>query len=180
MSYYPNQQAIRWYLDEVFPKVRLAIPAARLTVAGAHPPPWLLGRRSTAVVVSGAVPDMRPYFQRARVVIAPLKIGGGTRVKILEAQAMERPVVSTSLGAEGLITESSSIVLADDADSFAAQVIRLLCDDTLALQLAIKGRQIVEREYDWDRIGGRLEAILSERIGLKPKLSVPPGQGPED
>jgi glycosyltransferase involved in cell wall biosynthesis len=180
MSYYPNQQAIRWFLEEVFPKVQLAIPAARLIVAGAAPPQWLLGRRSPAVVVSGAVPDMRPYFHRARVVIAPLKIGGGTRVKILEAQAMERPVVSTSLGAEGLNTRSSAIVLADDADCFAAQVIRLLCDDTLALQLAVKGRQIVEREYDWDHIGERLEAILSERIGLKPKLSVPRGQGPED
>lgn len=176
MSYYPNQQAIRWFLEEVFPKVQLAIPAARLIVAGADPPQWLLGRRSSAVVVSGAVPDMRPYFHRARVVIAPLKIGGGTRVKILEAQAMERPVVSTSLGAEGLNTESSSIVLADDAESFAAQVIRLLCDDTLVLQLAVKGRQIVEREYDWDHIGERLEAILAERIGLNPKLSVPRGQ----
>lgn len=178
MSYYPNQQAIRWFLDEVFPKVRLAIPAARLTVAGADPPQWLLGRRSSAVVVSGAVPDMRPYFQRARVVIAPLKIGGGTRVKILEAQAMERPVVSTSLGAEGLNTDS--IVLADDAESFAAQVIRLLCDDRLALQLAIKGRQIVEQEYDWDQIGERLRAILSDRIGLNPLLPVARDRGPEN
>jgi glycosyltransferase involved in cell wall biosynthesis len=170
MSYYPNQQGIRWFLDEVFPKVRLAIPAARLIVAGADPPQWLLRRQSSSVVVSGAVPDMRPYFQHARVVVAPLKIGGGTRVKILEAQAMARPVVSTSLGAEGLNTQSSSIVLADDPDTFAAQVSRLLCDDTLALQLATKGRQIVEREYDWDRIGERLREVLSERIGLKPKL----------
>ena len=180
MSYYPNQQAIRWFLDEVFPKVRRAVPAARLTVAGADAPPWLLGRRSAAVVVSGAVPDMRPYFQRARVVIAPLKLGGGTRVKILEAQAMERPVVSTSLGAEGLKTEGSSIILADDADSFAAQVIRLLCDAALALQLAIEGRQMVEKEYAWDRIGERLEAILSDRIGLRSRLSVPRCQGSKD
>jgi len=180
MSYYPNQQAIRWFLDEVFPKVRLAVPAARLTVAGADAPPWLLGRRSSAIVVSGAVPDMRPYFQRARVVVAPLKIGGGTRVKILEAQAMERPVVSTSLGAEGLNTEGSSIVLADDADSFASQVIRLLCDDMLARQLAIKGREIVEKQYAWDCIGERLATILAERFGLKPKLCVPRREGPQD
>lgn len=172
MSYFPNQQAIRWFLEEVFPRVRSVIPTARLIVAGADPPQWLLRRRSSALVVSGAVPDMRPYFQDARVVIAPLKIGGGTRVKILEAQAMARPVVSTTLGAEGLDTRSSSIVLADDPDSFATHVIRLLSDDRLALQLATKGRQIVEKEYDWDRIGESLAAILSERIGLKPKRRV--------
>jgi len=93
---------------------------------------------------------------------------------------MERPVVSTSLGAEGLKTEGSSIILADDADSFAAQVIRLLCDAALALQLAIEGRQMVEKEYAWDRIGERLEAILSDRIGLRSRLSVPRCQGSKD
>lgn len=166
MSYYPNRQAIRWFLDSVYPKIRQALPSARLTVAGANPPRWLLARRSLEVRVTGVVPDMRPYFQRARVVIVPLMIGGGTRVKILEAQAMARPVVSTSLGAEGLNVTSSSIVLADDADAFASNVVRLLTDATFALHVAMEGRRLVVREYAWDHIGDRLETILAERIGL--------------
>jgi polysaccharide biosynthesis protein PslH len=166
MSYYPNQQAIRWFLDFVFPKIQQALPSVRLTVAGANPPRWLLARRSAQVRVTGAVPDMRPYFQRASVVIVPLMIGGGTRVKILEAQAMARPVISTALGAEGLNVTSASIVLADDGDAFASNAVRLLTDATFALNVATEGRRLVEREYSWDRIGDRLEAILAERIGL--------------
>jgi len=118
--------------------------------------------------VTGSVPDMRPYFEAARVVIAPLMIGGGTRVKILEAQAMERPVVSTSLGAEGLdVRDGHSILLADAPDSFAMQVARLLTDDEFASKIAVNGRRHAVSEYDWNQIGERLEGILRQRIGLR-------------
>jgi polysaccharide biosynthesis protein PslH len=169
MSYYPNQQAVHWFLDSIFPKIRQALPSARVTIAGADPPRWLLALRSAEVRVTGAVPDVRPYFQRARVVIVPLMIGGGTRVKILEAQAMARPVVSTSLGAEGLEVTSSSIALADDADTFASSVVRLLTDASRALHMATEGRRLVEKTYAWDRIGDKLAAILAERLGLMAK-----------
>jgi glycosyltransferase involved in cell wall biosynthesis len=167
MSYYPNQQAIKWFLDAVFPLLLAKVPQTKLIVAGTGPPAWLLARRSNALEVTGSVPDMRPCFERASVVIAPLMIGGGTRVKILEAQAMARPVVSTSLGAEGLdVLDEHSILLADDAESFAIQVARLLTDTELASRIAANGRDYVTSEYNWNRIGDQLELLLRERIGL--------------
>jgi glycosyltransferase involved in cell wall biosynthesis len=170
MSYYPNQQAVRWFLDTVFPLLLQEVPKARLIVAGARPPGWLVARRSSILEVTGEVPDMRPYFERARVVIAPLMIGGGTRVKILEAQAMARPVVSTSLGAEGLnVRDGHSILVADDAQYFAVQVARLLADNDFASTIGSNGRRHVVSDYDWDRIGEKLESVLRQRIGLKPR-----------
>jgi polysaccharide biosynthesis protein PslH len=166
MSYYPNQQGIRWFLDKVFPQVLSCFPTARLTIAGARPPRWLLHRASREVIVTGAVPDMRPYFERASVVVVPLMIGGGTRVKILEAQAMQRAVVSTPQGAEGLHVDESTIMLADSADAFAHCVVRLLSDPQLAARIAQNARRRVENEYSWDRIGNKLAATFSARIGL--------------
>ena len=175
MSYYPNQQAIRWFLDGVFPQLLAKVPETKLIVAGAGPPAWLIARRSSVLEVTGSVPDMRPCFERARVVIAPLMIGGGTRVKILEAQAMGRPVVSTSLGAEGLdVRDGHSILLADDTESFATQVARLLTNVDFASQIAANGRTQVAMEYNWDRIGDRLEGVLRERVGLAPREQVTP------
>ncbi len=173
MSYYPNQQAIRWFLDAVFPKVLEKVPQARLIVAGADPPAWLIQRRSEFVEVTGSVPDMRPIFERAQVVIAPLMIGGGTRVKILEAQAMAKPVVSTSLGAEGIdVRDGYSILLADNPELFAAQVARLLTDVEFARRMGAAAREQVALEYDWNRIGERLDYVLRQRIGLTPRAEV--------
>jgi glycosyltransferase involved in cell wall biosynthesis len=167
MSYYPNQQAMRWFLSKVFPLILKKVPEAKLVVAGAGPPAWLLNKKSNILEVTGRVPDMRPYFERARVVIAPLMIGGGTRVKILEAQAMARPVVSTTLGAEGIDgRDGHTILLADDPASFAQQVSGLLTDLDFAAGIGVNGRKHVACFYDWNRIGERLEATLRGRIGL--------------
>jgi len=170
MSYYPNQQAIKWFLDAVFPHVLAKTPNARLIVAGANPPGWLLARTSSFVEVTGSVPDMRPFFERSRVVIAPLMIGGGTRVKILEAQAMARPVVSTSLGAEGLdVVDGQSILLADDAESFATKINALLTSPDLASIIGRNGHVHAVANYDWNKIGERLECVLSKELGLIPR-----------
>ena len=167
MSYYPNQQAVSWFLSEAFPLILKKVPEAKLVVAGARPPAWLLNKRSNVLEVTDAVPDMRPYFERARVVIAPLMIGGGTRVKILEAQAMARPVVSTTLGAEGINgRHGHTILLADEPTSFAMHVCRLLTDFAFATEIGANGREHVACFYDWNRIGDHLEATLRERIGL--------------
>jgi glycosyltransferase involved in cell wall biosynthesis len=175
MSYYPNQQAMRWFLGEVFPLILKKVSGAKLIIAGAGPPAWLTAKRSDALEVTGSVPDMRTYFERASVVIAPLMIGGGTRVKILEAQAMQRPVVSTSLGAEGLnVRDGHSILIADDAESFARCVVRLLTDADFASKIGANGRSDVALEYSWEWIGDRLESLLRERIGLTPRNLVVP------
>ncbi|MEP7001612.1 MAG: glycosyltransferase [bacterium] len=167
MSYYPNQQAVRWFLDSIFPTILRRHPGARFVVGGASPPSWLLARRSQHVEVTGAVPDMRPHLARASVVVVPLLIGGGTRVKILEASAMNRAVVSTSLGAQGLgMQHGKDIFTADDADSFADCVVRGLGDPAGAARIAHAAREHVRRHFDWDRIGDGLAGILDDRLQL--------------
>jgi glycosyltransferase involved in cell wall biosynthesis len=167
MSYYPNQQAVRWFLTEVFPIVLRSRPAARLVVAGAAPPRWLSALAGPRVEVTGFVPDIRPYVARAAVVVAPLLIGGGTRVKILEALAMERPVVSTSVGAEGLdLAHGASVLFADDPETFADSTLAVLEDPRLARQLGSRGRLHVVEHFDWNRIGDAARRLLSSSIGL--------------
>jgi polysaccharide biosynthesis protein PslH len=170
MSYYPNQQAVRWFMDRVFPSVLRRVPGARFVVVGAAPPGWLLAKRSIKVEVIGRVPDMRPYLARASVVVAPLLVGGGTRVKILEACAMGKPVVSTGLGAEGLqLRHGESLLIADDPDLFAAHVARVLTMPVLAARLGATGRRLVVDRFDWDRIGESLCSLLQQRLRLVPR-----------
>ena len=167
MSYYPNQHGLRWFLDAVLPLVLQRVPTARVVAAGAAPPRWLLARRAPNVEVTGQVPDIRPHIAGARVVVAPLMIGGGTRVKILEAQAMERPVVSTAIGAEGLSQrDDDTILIGDDAESFAAHIVRLLEDPIAAARIARAGRRHVVQNFDWDHIGIALSRLLDARLGL--------------
>jgi glycosyltransferase involved in cell wall biosynthesis len=173
MSYYPNQQAVRWFIDTILPRVRLEVPAARFIVAGAAPPAWLTASRDPHIQITGIVADMRRYLARATVVVAPLLVGGGTRVKILEACAVARPVVSTTLGAEGLsLRHGESILLADDSVGFASQIVRLLTTPSLRIALAESGRRHVCECFDWDRIGENLAAVLERRIGLSPRSKV--------
>ena len=167
MSYYPNQQAVRWFLDDIFPLVLQKVPTARFVVAGAAPPRWLTARADERLEVTGWVPDIRPYLRQAAVVIAPLRVGGGTRVKILEAQATARPVVSTALGAEGLnLRHDESVLIADDAASFASRVVDVLRDRELAERIGRAGRRHVEDHFDWNQIGEALSRCLDSRLGL--------------
>ena len=136
-------------------------------VAGADPPRWLTALAGSQVVVTGFVPDIRPYIARAAVTVAPLLVGGGTRVKILESLAMARPVVSTSLGAEGLgLVHDDSVLLADDSASFAARVLDVLRHPQLAERLGARGRRHVAEQFDWNRIGDRARDLLASQIGL--------------
>jgi len=171
MSYFPNQQAVRWFLRDVFPRVLRRRAGARLVVAGANPPRWLTALASHNLEVTGLVPDIRPFVARAAVVVAPLLIGGGTRVKILEALAMARPMVSTSLGAEGLdLTHGASALLADDAAGFADAILAVLDDPRLAGRLGSCGRLHVVDHFDWHRIGDKARTLLASSVGLRGRL----------
>jgi glycosyltransferase involved in cell wall biosynthesis len=173
MSYYPNQQAVRWFLDAVFPIVRQKVPCAKLVVAGAAPPRWLRDRAGDHLEVTGRVADVRPFLARAAVVVAPLLIGGGTRVKILEAAAMGKPVVSTRLGAEGLdLADGASVLLADEAQQFAGHVISLLGDPQRAARIGARARSHVAEHFDWNRIGERVSRLLHARLQLAPRPDV--------
>lgn len=165
LSYYPNLDGLLFFLREVMPIVRRDHPSARLKVVGADPPEAVRRYEASDVTFTGFVPDLRPHLASASVVIAPLRIGGGTRLKVLEAMAMAAPVVSTSLGAEGIaVTSGREVLLADTAETLAAEVIRVLRDDALAAELGAAGRRLIETSYDWRASARALVALYRRAI----------------
>jgi glycosyltransferase involved in cell wall biosynthesis len=150
MSYPPNVDGARWLTTEVWPGVLAAVPAARLAIVGAQPSATVRRLASATIRVTGAVDDVRPELERARVAVAPLRAGGGTRLKVLEALNAGRPVVATSPAAEGLERlRGRGLVVADGADAFAAAVSRLLADPQRSARLGRLGHRAV-RAFSWD------------------------------
>lgn len=163
INYYPNTDGLLFFLDEVFPLIKQQRPSARLTIVGQLPPPSITSRASSDIVVTGLVDDVRTYINRASVVIVPLRIGGGTRLKIVEAMSMGKPIVSTQLGAEGIeVKHNQDILLADTAPDFAREVVRVLEDDSLAQQLGQAARQRAVAQYSWRDAVQRLEKFYSD------------------
>lgn len=155
LAYAANLDAVEWFARDVLPQ----IPGARLDVAGRPATaPLDLGEH---VHVLGVVDDVRPYLARAAALVAPLRIGGGTRLKILEALAMQTPVVTTTVGAEGLaVRDGEHVLIADDAASFARAVRSVIEEPALGERLGKAGRALVEREYGWQRSIDVLEEAL--------------------
>ncbi len=162
MNYAPNTDGILWFAEHVWPLIRRRHSDARLLVVGRNPPEAVTRLASGAdVEVTGAVPDVRPYFARATAVVVPLRSGGGTRLKVLEALAAGRAVVSTSVGAEGLALEPGRhLLVEDDAEGFAGAVLTALADDALRQRVGEQGRALVVERYDWRSLAETLEAVL--------------------
>lgn len=173
MDFRPNVDAVQWFCREVWPQVRAAVPEVRFQIVGRSPTPAVeaLGK-IPGVEVVGAVADDRPYIGRADLYILPMRFGGGIRFKLLQALAMERAVVSTPLGAEGVegLVDGEHLRLADGAGEFAARVVELLRRPEERIRLGRAGRQRVVSGYDWQVILPRLEAVLAdlERQGSSP------------
>jgi glycosyltransferase involved in cell wall biosynthesis len=152
LLYPPNADAARWLLNEIFPRVRASLPDCSLYLVGGEAPHDLrnLSERQ-GVFLTGHVDDVTPYYARCLVAAAPLRAGGGTRLKILEAMAYGCPVVSTTLGAEGLpVQEGEHLLLADTAEDFARAAVHLLEDPELRSRLRSNARRFVEGGYRWD------------------------------
>jgi glycosyltransferase involved in cell wall biosynthesis len=165
MDYHANVDGVRWFSDEVFPRIRAVRPDAEFQIVGSHPTREVerLARRS-GIEVTGFVEDVRPYLRAGAVVVIPLRIGGGTRLKVMEALAMAKPVVSTSVGAEGIgVTSGKDVLLADGAAEFALAVIGLLQQPEYGLWLGGAGRRLVEDCYSWKSIAADLERIYEEK-----------------
>lgn len=162
LDYTPNTDGIHWFAEKIWPKVRERVPEARWWIVGKSP--GKVARACGAlpgVELVGEVPDVREYYQRAWLQVVPLRIGGGTRLKIVESLAMECPVVSTRLGAQGLeLAPGRDILLEDSEAGQAAAVVRLLSDREALLALAAAGRRAVEGQYTWGQLGGYLHTHL--------------------
>jgi glycosyltransferase involved in cell wall biosynthesis len=179
MGYVPNYDGMHFFLDEIFPLVLQRIPDARIYIVGSGPPASLLAKASPNVIVTGAVDDVRPFVRRAAVFVVPLRMGGGTRLKVLEALAMGRPVVTTTIGCEGIEVEQGETALIEDhAPAFAERIVQLLRDGTAQYRLISRGHELVRERYDWSVIGRVLGGIYDNLLA-KRRTSVPgPGTAP--
>lgn len=163
MDWLPNVDGMRWFMESILPRVREKKPGCRVVIAGRKPSEEVLGwaRRDAAITVTGTVPNIRPYLWNSAVSIVPLRIGGGTRLKIYEAMAARIPVVSTTIGAEGLaIDPPHNIRIADAPEAFAAACLRLL--DSAAEREAVAGAawRMVSEHFSWEQVTGLFESIL--------------------
>lgn len=160
LEWRPNVDAVGLMLDKIFPAVLEAEPRATLDLVGRNPSAALSRRASEAggVTLHANVADVRPYLARSGVMAVPLRIGGGSRLKILEALATGLPVVSTRVGAEGLsLRDGEHLVLADEPEAMAAEIVRTLREPARALALAEAGRRLVLERYDWDALADLME-----------------------
>lgn len=167
MDWMPNEDAIVWFADEILPRVRAAVPDVTLTVVGRHPPPRVraLAAAGQGVEVTGSVPDVRPYMERAAAFVVPIRVGGGTRLKVYEAMAMEKPVVSTPVGAEGLpLRDGVDAMLAAEPAAFADAVIAVLRDPGRAAALAASGAALVRARYGWNRVAEQFAATCAATV----------------
>ncbi len=160
----PNVEGMAFFLARVFPLIRASAPEVRLLVVGPDPHRLVQGMaQDPSVIVTGLVEDTRPYMEKCSVFVAPILAGSGTRLKILEAMSSGIPVVSTTIGAEGLETTAGThLLIADDPVGFAKRVVTLLRQPDLRQRLRAKARSLVEERYDWEIVGGRLERLYGE------------------
>jgi glycosyltransferase involved in cell wall biosynthesis len=150
LDFIPNQQAVEWIVEELWPRVVDRVPEARLSIAGSSAPEWLR-RRMGNIDFRGAVDDATAFMKTMSVMIAPLFAGGGMRIKVLEAMALAKPIVATTLGAGGLDVEHGrDILIADDVPSFADAIALLLRDENVATQIGEAARETVRNRYDND------------------------------
>lgn len=168
MDYRPNIDAVLWFADEVLPLLLPQVPTLRFQIVGMNPHPRLDRlRQHLAIELTGAVESIEPYMQTATVYVVPLRVGGGTRFKVLDAMAHSKPIVSTTLGVEGLgVHNEAELLLADTPATFAAAVLRLLTDAQqgapLGRQLGAKASHFVQQQYSWEQIIPRLEMLYHQ------------------
>jgi glycosyltransferase involved in cell wall biosynthesis len=168
ISYHPNTDGLLFFIRQILPRLRVRYPSIKLKILGPSVPTEIQALADGRIEVIGFVDDIRPYLECATVIIAPLRIGGGTRFKILEAMAMGKAVVATTIGAEGIdVRGGSDILLADEPEAFAIQVGRLLDDAALRQKMGAEARCLIERRYSWAASVARLELFYSEILARR-------------
>ncbi|HMQ68564.1 MAG TPA: glycosyltransferase [Ignavibacteria bacterium] len=165
-KYYPNVKAAIDFTNNVFPEIRKKIPGIKFYIVGKEPPPVVKKLENTeGVTVTGYVNDIRDYLKNADAAVIPLQIGGGTRLKILEAMSMKIPVVSTPLGAEGLeVEDGTNILIAQNDEDFVNKVVNVINDKQLSGKLSENGRELMLEKYDWEISGNKLNQFLNSYV----------------
>jgi glycosyltransferase involved in cell wall biosynthesis len=165
LHYPPNADGIRWFAREVFPLVRRQMPSVTLTIVGKNPPADIIQfgkQQPNAITVTGYVPDLDPYIEKAALMVIAVRAGGGMRVRILEAFARAVPVVTTTIGLEGIEARpGEDVMVADTPAVFAQMVVELLRDRSLQTQLANNGRRLAENSYDWQVVLQKMDQVYT-------------------
>ena len=166
MDFRPNIDAMTWFAAEILTRIRAEVPRACLVIVGQKPTPRIVAlRQPPGVMVTGWVPDTRPYIADAAVYVVPLRIGSGTRLKVLEAMAMGKAIVSTVRGIEGIaLTPERDALIADTPEKFARAVITLLCNPERRRALGNAARTLAEDKYDWRKIVPAFDALYAQPL----------------
>jgi len=163
MAYLPCSDGVIHFYEHIFPLIKKVIPSVELWVVGKDPPDQIRELKNKGVLVTGRVDDVKPYYEKSKVCIVPLRAGSGTRLKILEAMALGRPVVSTSIGCEGLdITNGKELMVADTPELFAKKTIELLTDLTLRKQITDQAREFVVKNHEWNMVAQKLIDVYEQ------------------
>jgi glycosyltransferase involved in cell wall biosynthesis len=171
MNWFPNRDAVLYMAESVWPELSTRLPDARLTIVGASPPQAILdlAARDRRVTTTGFVDDVRPYMERAQVYLCPMRDGGGTRLKILDALAMGVPIVATQMALEGIdVVPEKDVLVANDPAAFVRQIERVVNDHALWTQLHDNGRAYVERHFAWPVIRREMEAAFRSSAHERP------------
>lgn len=165
-GHYPNVDAVMYFYSHIFPLVREKMSGVKFTIVGSEPPDSILSlRRDKNIIVTGYVDDVRPYLSRSKVFIMPLRLGRGMRGKLFEAWGMGKPVVSTSVGCEGVdVSNGRNILIADEPEVFAEKLVSLIRDEQKRRDIGMNGRKAVEEQYNWDKIVESLEKTYAESM----------------
>jgi glycosyltransferase involved in cell wall biosynthesis len=176
LDWYPNGEAMAYFFDQTWPLLVSRVPDVRALIVGRNPPKWLtqLAVSDQRVEVTGFVDDVRPYFEKATVYICPIRVGGGTRLKILDALAMGMPMVSTTFACSGIsVQHEKNVLLADTPEAFAEHVQRLLANPAQRADLASQARDLACKNYSWSVIGKSLVEAYREAASAAAQKSKP-------
>jgi glycosyltransferase involved in cell wall biosynthesis len=164
-DYPPNVDAALRLARGIFPRIKQQVPRAHLFLVGGHPPRKLVACASDSIEITGRVPDIRPYFESSLIFISPLRLGAGIKNKVLEAMAMEMPVVATPLSCEGIpVAHGRHVMLGETDDDLIDHVIRLLRDSHLRQALRHNGRRLIEEHFTWQRVADRYDSLYQQVI----------------
>lgn len=167
LSMFANRDAVTHFVERIWPVIKAARPDVRFHIVGRDPPPELLqyAERDTGLQVHGYVDDIRPLVAKAAVYVVPIRVGGGTRLKVLDALAQGKAIVSTSVGCEGIdVSHGKNILIEDDPDAFARQVIVLLNDSRRRKELGMEARRLATLRYNWSSIGDQLNQVYERAV----------------